>query len=195
MVGLVLGGRRVLTIGTTVVKSFEIRYYMPCFALGAAIHAQPVILYIAVLFGGPFSFACADCLYSPVGGKAPSVLLGESPCSPSEPQGAVCAQQCGAGACVRLPVTLIWSAGCWAGCVPYRAVPCGSGGVRVGASVRVPEVRVAWLVLWCQGVPYGASGWARRNTPVFASRSWRARGSRALCPWPTSCSREGDRRK
>ena len=44
-------------------------------------------------------------------------------------------------------------------------------------------------MLWCQGAPYGAAGWARRNTPVFAGGSRQARGSRVLGPWPTSCLR------
>ena len=62
---------------------------------------------------------------------------------------------------------LVLPAWCRACRLPYCAVSCGSGGVRIGASVRCPEVRVAWPVLWCRGVPYGAVGWARRNTPVF----------------------------
>ena len=36
---------------------------------------------------------------------------------------------------------------------------CGSGGVRDGASVQLPKVRVAWLLLWFRGVPSGAAGW------------------------------------
>ena len=83
---------------------------------------------------------------------------------------------------------LVRLAGCRACGVPYRAVSCGSGGVRVGASVQFPEVRVAWLVLWCRGVPYGAAGWARRNTPVFAGRSRRVCGSRPRGPWLIACS-------
>ena len=59
---------------------------------------------------------------------------------------------------------LVRPAGCRVCRVPYRAVSCRSGGVRVSASVQFLEVRVAWLVLWCQDVPYGAAGWARRNT-------------------------------
>ena len=86
---------------------------------------------------------------------------------------------------------LVRPAGCRACRVPYRAVPCGSCGVRIGASVQFPEVVVAWLVLWCRGVPYGAAGWARRNTPVFAGRSQRACGSFAVSPWPIACSGEG----
>ena len=81
-------------------------------------------------------------------------------------------------------------AGCRACHAPYRAVPCGSGIVRLGASRRLPEVKVAWLVLWCRGVPEGAAGWARRNTAVFAGRSRRARGFRAVSPWPIVCSGE-----
>ena len=65
---------------------------------------------------------------------------------------------------------MVRPARCRACGVPYRAVSCGSGGVRVGASVQFPEVRQAWLVLWCRGVPFGAAGWARHNTPVFAGR-------------------------
>ena len=42
-------------------------------------------------------------------------------------------------------------------------------------------------VLWCRGARYGAASWARRNTPMFAGGSRRARGSRVSGPWPTSC--------
>ena len=86
---------------------------------------------------------------------------------------------------------LVRPAGCRACHVPYRAVSCRSGGVCVAASVRFPEVRVAWLVLWCRGIPHRWAGWARRNTPVFAGRSWRACGSRAVSPWPIAFSGEG----
>ena len=47
-------------------------------------------------------------------------------------------------------------------------------------------------VLRCWGVPYGAAGWARRNILVFAGRSRRAHGFRALSPWPTSCRACGE---
>ena len=57
---------------------------MRCPALEAALHAQPVILYIAVSFGFPLSLACADRMYTPVGGKAPAVLR----CIPVFPMGA-----------------------------------------------------------------------------------------------------------
>ena len=51
--------------------------------------------------------------------------------------------------------------------VVCRIVPCLACLVvlRVSASVQFPEVRVAWLVLWCRGVSSGAAGWAWRNTP------------------------------
>ena len=57
------------------------RHYIPCPAL-AARHAQPIIRYFAVPFGRPGTFACAIHMYTPVGGKAPSVPLGVSACSP-----------------------------------------------------------------------------------------------------------------
>ena len=86
---------------------------------------------------------------------------------------------------------LVRPAGCLACRVPYHAVPCGSGGVHVSASVRLPEIRMAWLALRCRGVPYSAAGWVRRNTPLFASRSRRSCWSRAMSPWPIACSAEG----
>ena len=145
MVGRVLGRRKLLIIGTTVGKSFEIRYDMPCPALEAALHTQPIIWYIAVPFGCPFSFACADHMYTPVGGKAPSVLLSAPLCSSWEPRGAVPARWCGARACVRRPFALARHVFCRARRVPCSAEPRGSGCVCVGASVRLPEVRVTWL--------------------------------------------------
>ena len=81
------------------------------------------------------------------------------------------------------------SCSCLPACrVPYRAVSCGFRGWRVGAEVRCREVRVAWLVLWCRGVPSGAAGLARRNIPVFARKGRRARGSRVASSWPLACS-------
>ena len=46
---------------------------------------------------------------------------------------------------------------------------------------------MAWFVLWCRGVPSGAASLARRNTPVFAGMSWRARGSCVASSWPLAC--------
>ena len=101
-------------------------------------------------------------------------------CIPVLPMGAPGCRACSVVRCSCL---------CLPACrVPYRAVSCGSGGVRVGASVQFPEVRVAWLLLWCWGVPSGAAGWARRNTPVFAGRDRRACGSRTVSSWPLACS-------
>ena len=133
MAGRVLGGRKILIIGTTAGKRFEIRYDMPCPALGAALHAEATILYMAVPFGIPFTFACADCMHTSVGGKAPSVLFGAAPCSPWEPWVGVPAGWCGVGACARRPVALAGSAGCLARRVSCRALPCGSGGVCLSA--------------------------------------------------------------
>ena len=79
MVGRVLGERKALTIGTTAEKGFEIQYEVPCPALQVVLHAQPIIWYIALPFLCPFSFACADHMYTPFGGKAPLVFLGAPP--------------------------------------------------------------------------------------------------------------------
>ena len=106
--------------GLNAAKSFQIRCHFPCPAM-AALHVKPIIRYFAVPFGRPFSFACAIHMYTPVGGKAPSVPLGASPCSPWERQGAVPARWCGARARVSLPAM-------------GRIVPCFSGYVA-GASV------------------------------------------------------------
>ena len=155
----------------TAEKSFKIRYDMPCPALEAALHAQPIIWYFAVPFGRPFSFVCANHMYTPVGGQAPSVPFGASSCSPWEPQGAAPARWCSARVRVCLPVVC-------------RIVQCLAGSV---AGVLVPQCGVRQLV-WpgsCSGVgafrPARQAG-ARRNTPVFAGISRRARGSRVASP-------------
>ena len=103
-------------------KSFQIRYNTPCPALEAALHAQPIIWPFAAPFCRPLSSACAIHMYTPVGGKAPSVPIGAFPCSPWEPKGAALARWCGAGVCVCLPVVC-------------RIVPCLAGYV---AGVSVP---------------------------------------------------------
>ena len=103
-------------------KSFENWYDMPCPALEQALHAQPVILYIAVPFSFPFGLACADGMYTPVGGKAPSVLFAAFPCSLWEPRSALPAWWCGVRGRVRWPAALARSAGCRSRCVPCRAV-------------------------------------------------------------------------
>ena len=152
-------------------KSSLIRYAMPRPALEAALHAQPIIWYFAASFGRCLSFACALHMYTPPGGKAPSVALDASPCSSWEPQGAASARWCSA----RVSV-------CWP--VVCRIVPCGW---RVGAAVRCLAVRVARRVPWCRGVPSGSAGWVRLNTPVPACTSRRARGSRGASPRAPAC--------
>ena len=119
-------GRNVATVGMTAGKSFQIWYDTPCPALEAALHAQPIIWYFAVPFGCPLSFARAIHMYTPVGGKALSVPLVASPCSPWEPQGAAPARWCGARVRVCLPVVC-------------RIVPCLAGYV---AGVSVPQCGV-----------------------------------------------------
>ena len=67
---------------------------------------------VAVLPASPLPFICTPA----VGGKALSVPLGASPCSPWEPQGAVPVRWCGARARVCLPAV-------------RRIVPCFAGHV------------------------------------------------------------------
>ena len=54
---------------------------------------------------------------------------------------------------------------------------------------------MAWLLLWCRGVPSGAAGWARRNTPVFAGMCRPACGSRVVSSWPLARSWKGSGKK
>ena len=179
--------RRPESIGTTAQKSFGTRYGMPCPALEAALHAQLIIWYIVVPFGRPFSFACADHMYTPVGGKAPPVLLGAPRCSPWEPRGAVPARWCGARAYVRRPVAMARPAWCRARHVLCRALPRGPDGVCVSASVRLLEVRVPWL----RGGSPGPLSWSLPQ--VFCDLvlwcsmplnplPWDMTGTRVLCP-------------
>ena len=149
-------------------KRFENWYDMLCCALEPALHAQHVILYLAVPPGFPFGLACANRMYNPVGGKAPSVLFGACPCSLWEPRGAVPAWSFGVPARLRWPVALARCAGCRARCVPCRAVLGESGGVCVGASVWLPEVRVVWL----EGTRAFSVAWRFCGPPaVVAARS------------------------
>ena len=122
----------------TAEKRFRIRYDMPCPALEAALHAQPIIWYFAVPFGRPFRFACAINMYTQVGGKAPLVPLGASRCLPWEPQGAAPARWCGDRARVCLPVVC-------------RMVPCLAGYVA-GVSVLQCAVRRLGWPGSCSGV-------------------------------------------
>ena len=82
---------------------------------------------VAVLPASPVPFICT----SPVAGKAPSVPLSASPCSPWESQGAVPAPWCGARARVCLPA------------VP-RIVPCFAG--------HVAGVPVSQCLIWRLGL-------------------------------------------
>ena len=114
---------------------------------------------VAVLPVSPVPFICTP----PAGGKAPSVPLGASLCSPWEPQVAVPARWCGAHVRVCLPAC----------CAPYRAVFCGSCVWRVCVAVLslvVRMVEAVRFVLWCRDVPSGVVGWARCNTSVLADR-------------------------
>ena len=119
-------------------KRLPIRYDTACPALEAALHAQPIVWYFAAPFCRPLSFASAIHMKTPVGGKAPSVPLGASPCSPWGPQGAAPARWCGACVCVSLPVV-------------RRIVPCLAGYV---AGVSVPQCGV-WQLGWL-GSCFGA---------------------------------------
>ena len=120
---------------------------MPYPALEPALHAQPVILYIAVPFGFPFGLACADRMYIPIGGKAPSVRY-PLRCIPVFRMGApgCCACKVVRCLCSRpLASGLDRFVGCPACCVSCCAMLRGSGGVCVRVSGQFPEVRVVWL--------------------------------------------------
>ena len=152
-------------------KSFPIRCYIPCPAL-AAFHARPIIRYFAVPLDRPVSFVCAIHMYTPVGGKAPSVPLGAARCSPWEPKGAAPARWCGARVRVCLPVVCL-------------IVPCLASYVA-GVSVSQCGVRrLGWLGT-CSGVGTLLPVWrawfgVTHPCPLagaggFASPVWRAFG-------------------
>ena len=89
-------------------------------------------------------------------------------CSLWEPWGAVPAWSCGVRAPVHWPAALAPSAGCPASCVPCLAVLRGPVGVCVGASVRLPEVRVVWP----GGTPAFSVAWRFSGPPaVIAATS------------------------
>ena len=110
-------GRKVLTSGRTAAKTFfPIRCPFPCPAL-AVLHAQPIILYLAVLCSRPSSFPCAMHMYTPRRWQGP---VGPPWCVPVLPMGA---PGCCSGSVVRC------SCLCLPACrAPYRAVFCGSCG-------------------------------------------------------------------
>ena len=158
--------------GLTAPKSFQIGCPFPCPVM-AALHAQPIIRYFAVLFDRPFSFACAIHMYTPRRWQGP---VNPPWCVRVLPMGA---QGCCSGSVVRC------SCSCLPACrAPYRAVFRGLCGWCVCVAVlslAVRMVRGARLVLWCRKVPSGVAGWARRNTSVPACRGrrgpvWRACG-------------------
>ena len=170
-------GRKAMTSGRTAVKNFfPCRCPVPCPAL-AVLHAQSIIRYFVVLRSHTSSFACATHMYTPVGGKAPPVPLGVSPCSPWEPQGVAPARWCCARARACLSaVRLLVS--CVAG---------HSGGVFV------PRCRVWWLgwLGWfglCCGVgtlrPTWRVGLGVTHPCLLAGGSARPR---VVSLWPPAC--------
>ena len=113
---------------------------------------------VAVLPVSLVPFICTP----PAGGKAPSVPLGASLCSPLEPQGAVPARWCGARARVCLPAV--------SHIVPFFCGSCGRLACVAVLSLVIRMARAVRLVLWCRNVPSDVVGWARRNTSVPAGR-------------------------
>ena len=118
---------------------------------------------------------CAIHMYSPIGGKAPSVPLGASPCSPWEPKGAAPVRWCGARARVCLPVV--------------RCIMSCPAGYVAGVSVSQCGVRrLGWLgqLGSCLGAgtlrPVWRAGFGATNPcPLagaggFAGPVWRACG-------------------
>ena len=125
-------------------KSFENWYDMPCPAVEPALHAQPVILYTAVRFGFPFGLACADGMYSPVGGKAPSVRY-PLRCIPVFPMGAPGCCACVVVRCsCSCPLASRLGSVCW--------VP----GSLCSILWRAP--RLWWCVCWCLSAVAGTQG-------------------------------------
>ena len=122
---------------------------------------------VAGAAGSPGFLVCfagrADRMYIPIGGKAPS-FLHPLRCIAVFPMGAP-----GCSACVVVVSAgqspWLGFAGCQARCVLCRAALRGSGGVCVGASVRLPEVRVVWL----GGTPVFSVAWPFSGPPVVVT--------------------------
>ena len=118
-------------------------------------------------------------MYTPVGGKAPSVPAW---CIPVLPVGAPGSRP---GSVVR----------CSCSCLPacgalYHALSPGLCGWHVGVALRCLAVRVVgapWLAPWCRDAPSGVASWVRHNTSVPAGRSWRVCGSRVASLWSLAC--------
>ena len=125
-------------------KSFENLYDIPCPALEPALHAQPVILYIAVPSGFPLSLACADRMYTPVSGKPPSVYY-PLQCIPVFPMGA-------AGCCACVVVRCSCSRPLASCLGSARGVP---GSL---CSVPCPASRLRWCVRRCLRAVAGGQG-------------------------------------
>ena len=120
LVRCIPGGRKPFKTGTTAGKGVKIGTTCPVPPWRHRYMHNPSYIYIAVPFGFSFRLAPAGRIYNLVGGKAPSVLFGASPCSLLEPRGAVPARWCGVRSCARWPVALARSAGCRLRCVPYQ---------------------------------------------------------------------------
>ena len=152
MVGRVLRGRKVATIGTTAEKHFQLRYDMPCPALEGALHARPIIWHFAVSFQ-------LRLFRSYVHLRRWQGPLGPPGCIPVLPMGApgCCAYSVLRCLCLCPPVCLFGPLG--AGPAVCCIVPCFAGLV---VCVSVPQCgfrRFVWPGL-CSGV--GASRTARR---------------------------------
>ena len=137
LVGRVLGGRKILKTGTTCpVPPWSQRYMdNPSSCTSRCPSAFLSVALVPIVCTPP---SVAKTLRF-------AILFIASPCSLWEPWGALPAWWCGVRARVCWPVALAQSTGRQARCVPCCAVLRGSGGVCVGASVRLPEVRVVWL--------------------------------------------------
>ena len=143
----------------------------------AALKAQPIIWYFAVLFGRLLSFACAIHMYSPRRWQGP---VGPPWCVSVLPMGAP--RSC-SGSVVRC------SCSCLPACrAPYRALfrgSCGRCACVTVLSLAVRMVRAARLLLWCRDIPSGVATWAWRNTSVPAGRgsAW----PRVASLWSLAC--------
>ena len=111
-------------------KGFENWCDMPCPALAPALHAQPVILYIALPFDISFGLACGDGRYTTVSGTAPSVRY-PLRCIPVFPMGAP-GVPCLRGGGVSVLVSAGQSP--WLGPGSLCSVPCRA--LRLRWSVR-----------------------------------------------------------
>ena len=111
-------------------RSFQNRYDTPCPALGAGLHARPIIWYFAAPFGRPLSFACAIHMYTPsVARPRRSPLV-----HPPAPHGS--------------PRLLLWLGG--------AVLVFVSACLSCAVSSRVS--RVMWLACRCRSAVFGGYG-------------------------------------